>query len=211
MAQSAEVCFNTAERHKVAQWQAKQREHVAANDLTRQYERERVYNKSGTVRVITSGIATRANKLYNTGSESGNIAAFQRDQPIRDKLQSADTVKAIDMNAQDAHIAGTKRYQDRADKLKRANQYGPSRLDISPEAAQALVSKYVGTGVLTRSKKTGTWLNEEVITTNESVVGTVVHNLTGKEAQTSVFKIKYGPGGTHIVPDYPSKKGAKGK
>ena len=73
-----------------------------------------------------------------------------------------------------------------------------------------MIDKYAGTGILRRGKD-GRWVNEEIITVCQEDIGVVVNNIDGKEAITSVFKIKYGKNGTHVVPDYPSKKGAKAR
>ena len=47
---------------------------------------------------------------------------------------------------------------------------------------------------------------QEVIVTNDKIIGVVVDNRNGNSAETSVFKIHYANDGIHIVPDYPSKK-----
>ncbi|MPN40007.1 hypothetical protein SDC9_187542 [bioreactor metagenome] len=67
-----------------------------------------------------------------------------------------------------------------------------------------LIKSHSGQGKI--NIKNGKWDNKEVITANDKIVGIVVNNLTGKEAETTVFKIHYGKNGIHIVPDYPSKK-----
>ena len=51
-------------------------------------------------------------------------------------------------------------------------------------------------------------INDNYKWANNEIIGTVVNNLKDKEAETTVFKIHYSEKyGTHIVPDYPSKKG----
>ena len=56
------------------------------------------------------------------------------------------------------------------------------------------------------------WDNIEIILNNDEIIGKAVNNITGKEVDTTVFKIHYGNKGAHIVPDYPSKKkGVKNK
>lgn len=64
---------------------------------------------------------------------------------------------------------------------------------------------FSGTGEV-RYNKNNQWDNKETILTNNKIVGVVINNLTGKEAETSVFKIHYSKDGMHIVPDYPSKR-----
>lgn len=43
----------------------------------------------------------------------------------------------------------------------------------------------------------------------KAAAGVAVNDMTGKEAETTVFKIHYSKNGIHIVPDYPSKKKVK--
>ena len=69
-------------------------------------------------------------------------------------------------------------------------------------------------GLMTKEEakgKAGNWLETEIITIHPEKVGVAVNNKTGAEADTTVFKIHYGKRGTHVVPDYPSKKGAKNR
>ncbi len=182
--------------------------------LHRRKDRESVvgFDRSVSAKAVSSKkrIAKQANSMYDTGSEAGNIKAYYRDKPLREKIQSADTKKELEPGQFKKHVPGTHEYKQYQDKYKRQNQYGPSYLTIDEKKAQELVDKYAGTGILTR-RKDGLWANEEVITTHSQEVGVAVNNLDGKEVPTSVFKIKYGKNGTHVVPDYPSKKGVKAR
>lgn len=155
-------------------------------------------------------VAQSANSMYDMGSEDRNVQAYMRDLPIRNRIQSDDTVKTIASGQQRKHIVGTQEYSQYVKKLEKLGQYGPSRLSITLEDAQALVDKYHGTGVLLR-RDDGTWQQKELITVHPEAIGTAVNNLTGAEAETTTFKIHYRKNGTHIVPDYPSKKGDKNK
>ena len=76
---------------------------------------------------------------------------------------------------------------------------------LSDDEIIELVKQYKGKGDIRLTKK-GEWDNEEVIITNDKIVGVVVNDMTGKSVPTSVFKIHYSNDGIHIVPDYPSKK-----
>ena len=67
------------------------------------------------------------------------------------------------------------------------------------------MKKYKGKGEVKTNKK-GEWIGTELITINDTAIGTVVNNVNGVEKKTSVFKIHYSKSGVHIVPDYPSKK-----
>ena len=113
--------------------------------------------------------------------------------------------KTIHVGNQQKHIVGTHNYNQYVQNLKSKNQFGPSRLTIPISEAQNLVDKYSGTGIV-QLNTNGVWIRQEVITSNDSVVGVAVNNINGVEAETTVFKIQYGKIGTHIVPDYPSKK-----
>lgn len=154
-------------------------------------------------------IARLANSMYDISTEEANINAYLRDLPLRKKIQSAQTVTTIEPGQFRKHVPGTLEYNQYVAKLERLGQFGPSRLSITQDEAQALIEHYKGTGILERRK--GIWRGTEIITVHPEEIGVVVDNRSGKEAATTVFKIHYGPRGTHIVPDYPSKKGAKGR
>ncbi|MCX7715031.1 MAG: polymorphic toxin type 50 domain-containing protein [Clostridia bacterium] len=167
-------------------------------------------NKSVSQKAVwaNKNLAKEADKMYNLGNDQSNIEAYLKDKPIRDKIQSDSTLKIIEKGQQNKHVVGTNEYKQYAPKLSVAGQYGPSRLTISIDEAQKLIDQYSGTGILLKNKD-GKWTNTEIITTHQSIIGIAINNITGKEAETTVFKIKYGKNGTHIFPDYPSKKGAK--
>lgn len=153
-------------------------------------------------------IAKEANSMYDMGNENRNVRAYTRDLPLRKRIRSDATVKTVAPGQQRKHIPGTQEYSQYVKKLEKLGQYGPSRLSITQEEVQTLVDRYHGTGILGK-RKDGTWSSIEEITVHTESVGTAVNNLTGAEADTTVFKIHYGKNGTHIVPGYPSRKGAK--
>ena len=186
----------------------------AAAGLRTQSERAEIANfgkgqaaraKSGYARV-----ATAANSMYDIGSGEKNIKAYMRDLPLRRKIQSDQVITTIEPGQFRKHVAGTNEYKQYVEKLKKQGKNGPSRLTVSADEAQALVDQYKGTGILERTND-GVWQSKEVVTMHPDVIGVVVDNRNGAEAETTVFKIHYGKRGTHIVPDYPSKKGAKGR
>ena len=121
------------------------------------------------------------------------------------KRQISELPKNIRVGQQNKHIAGTHEYNQYVSGQTAKGEYGPSRINGDIEYAQRLVDTYSGTGNPDINLK-GKWLNAESIKTGE-VIGTVVNNLNGIEKETTNFKIHYGENGTHIVPDYPSKKG----
>lgn len=149
--------------------------------------------------------------MYNIGNEEQNIAAYMRDLPIRKKIQRGEFPSNIETGQQRKHIPGTLEYQQYVEKLSKKNEFGPSRITITDEELDAIAQKFKGTGILKGKYVNGSWIGTETITINEKAIGTVVNNVTGAESETSVFKIHYGTRGIHIVPDYPSKKGAKAK
>ncbi len=200
---------------KLKSKEAQLKDYVNKHDhLHRRKDREQVvgFDKriSGEAVASKNRIAKQANSMYDTGSEAGNIKAYYRDKPLREKIQSPDTKKELEQGQFKKHVPGSHEYEQYQEKYRRQNQFGPSYLTIDEKKAQELVDKYAGTGILRRNKD-GSWANEEIITVHPQDVGMAVNNLDGKEAPTSVFKIKYGKKGTHIVPDYPSKKGAKAR
>lgn len=111
---------------------------------------------------------------------------------------------------QDIHRHGTMMYLNRQKELAKKNQYGPGYLTISDEEALALVREFKGKGELNINDSTVKWNSQEIILTNDKIIGIVVNNITGKTAPTTVFKIHYSQNGVHIVPDYPSKKNKRG-
>jgi hypothetical protein len=112
----------------------------------------------------------------------------------------------ISNQKQNKHILGTKEYLQYKKIYEEKGEYGPSIIEISKEECHNLVDKFHGKGIV-RTSKIGKIIPEEIIVTNDKEIGTVIDNRTGKQAKTSVFKIHYSNEGTHISPDYPSKKG----
>lgn len=155
-------------------------------------------------------IAKQANSMYDTGSEAGNIAAWQRDKAIRAEIGSDQYPLTILQGKQDKHIQGTREYAQYQENLKKKSEYGPSYLTVDGDAVKTLVDQYHGKGILLRDKA-GNWRKIERITVHPDPVGVSVNNLTGAEAITTTFTIRYSKDGVHIVPDYPSRKGDKAK
>lgn len=156
-------------------------------------------------------VAKLADSMYDIGSQAENIEAYLRDLPIREQIRSGKILSTIESGQFRKHVPGTLEYKQYVEKLQRREQFGPSRLTLTQEELEALVQQYKGCGILNGKVNQGVWSGTETITTNPTDIGVVVNNLTGAEAPTPVFKIHYGPRGIHIVPDYPSKKGAKAK
>ena len=126
------------------------------------------------------------------------------------KQQIEKMPKNVHSGRQDKHRIGNNEFNQKAAALKKKNQYGPSYTTISDSEIEILVTKYAGSGIPIIDKY-GVWASREVILNNDTVVGKVVNNLTGKTVDTTVFKIHYSNEGVHIVPDYPSKKKGSAK
>ncbi len=90
-------------------------------------------------------------------------------------------------------------------KLSKQGKFGPSYVTLEDSEILTLVNEFKGSGIINLNKK-GEWNNCESIVKNSKIIGVIVNNLTGKEVETSNFKIHYSKKGVHIVPDYPNKK-----
>jgi SPP1 gp7 family putative phage head morphogenesis protein len=124
---------------------------------------------------------------YNNSEEWNRLRQSFVDQPIRDKIQSDEQIKTIEIDKQGKHILGHKNYIE-----------GRSYLTISLEEAQELVNKYAGTGEIRRTAA-GAWNNKETIKADIDV-GVFVDSNTNTESITNSFTIHYSKKGTHIVP-----------
>lgn len=123
---------------------------------------------------------------------------------VKNDIQSGRKKLKIETGQQNKHIQGTNEYNQYVQRLKELGQYGPSKITISSKEIDDLIKAYSGHGKI--NIKNGKWDNKELILTNNKIVGIAVNNLTGKEAETTVFKIHYSNNGVHMVPDYPSKR-----
>lgn len=153
-------------------------------------------------------VAKAANSMYDIGSEAENVKAYMRDLPIRRRIQSGEFPLTIHRGRQNNHVPGTREYKQYVERLQREGRHGPSKISISGPEIEHLIETYKGTGNLARDKR-GRWRNEELITVHPGKIGIAVNDRTGKEADTTVFRIHHSKDGVHISPDYPSKKGAK--
>lgn len=184
-------------------------------DLLVQSERAQVqgFGRSQAQKAVHAEkhIAKLANSMYDIGNTEENIRAYYRDLPLRRKLQSSQTNKNILPGRQNIHVVGTKEYHDRQAMLENKNEYGPCYITISFEQAHELVKQYCGTGIIHRLSKDKTRIEAETITSCPHEIGIAIDNRNGASAPTTVFRIHCADNGVHIIPDYPSKKGAKAK
>lgn len=133
----------------------------------------------------------------------------EKEAYVRDKVIPNLNTDSI-VSRQQIHRQGTKMYLDRQRELDKRKQHGPGYLTITDDEVLELVREFKGKGRLNINEKTTKWNSQEIILTNDKIIGVVVNNNTGKAVPTTVFKIHYSQNGVHIVPDYPSKKrGAK--
>lgn len=141
------------------------------------------------------------NLKYNNDEDWKNLKTTYK---VKNDIQSGRKNLGINKGQQNKHIERTNEYNQYVQKFKELNQYGPSKIIINLDEITELVNKYSGHGKI--NIKNGKWDNKELILNNNKIVGIAVNNLTGKEAETTVFKIHYSKSGVHIVPDYPSKR-----
>ena len=157
-----------------------------------------------------NGVENSADLMYDKNGKGQEVDAFERDDTTRKLIGSEKYPLDLHGGRQNKHILGTNEYKQYVENLAKSGRYGPSRVTISNAEIEKLVSQYHGTGIFEYSDN-GKWNKIERITVHPEDIGIAVNILTGKEAGTSVFTIHYSKYGYHIVPDYPSKKGAKGK
>lgn len=146
-------------------------------------------------------------KSFGLKKKSQEYRNLELENAIRNDLIPKENTNEIAMGAQSKHRVGTNEYKNEAERYKSKGEFGPGKIDLTDNEILEIVNKYKGTGRLRIAN--GEWQRVETIVNNERKVGTVVNNLSGKEAETSVFKIHYSDKGVHISPDYPSKRREK--
>jgi hypothetical protein len=161
-----------------------------------------------TAAVSAKAIEKQADLMYDIGSTEKNVDAWLRDRPIRQQIGSEKYPLTLHQGRQDKHILGTNAYKQYAANLAKKGEYGPPYLTVDNDTIKSLVDKYHGTGILLK-RKDGSWRGIERITVHPDKIGVAINNLTGAEADTTVFTIRYSKDGVHIAPDYPSRKGDK--
>ena len=87
-------------------------------------------------------VAKSADAMYDIGSETENIRAYLRDQPLCQRIQSGEMATQLEMGQFRKHVPGTNEYKQYVEKMHRKGWYGPSRLSISQEEAQLLIDRY---------------------------------------------------------------------
>lgn len=166
-------------------------EFTLKNNRTRKRDREQVegFDRSVSSKAVSANkrIVNKANSLYNLSNEKENLNLYFKDEKLKNKIKSQDTIKTVHMGKQGKHIKGHNNYID-----------GRSYLTISEQEVQELVNKYAGSGELLRSDS-GKWANKELINA-DNIIGVNVNNVTMEETETSSFIIHYSSKGVHIVP-----------
>ena len=93
---------------------------------------------------------------------------------------------------------------------RRQGLYGPSVITVTTDELKELFDRYSSTGIILKDKKTGKWLQSELITANDKIIGQTVNLYTGERSDTTCFTIHYSlRKGWHIVPAYADRKGEK--
>lgn len=154
-------------------------------------------------------LVKKADGMYNTGSENGNIDAYLRDLPIRSRIRN---VYSREMNTgrQNGHIIGTNEYNMYVQKQARQGRKGVSVITCSVDELNELFNQYSGTGILGRKSGSTAWDGTEIITQSDKIIGYTVSLKTGEAIDTPCFTIHYSlKKGWHIVPEYADMKGAK--
>ena len=124
---------------------------------------------------------------YNNIKKWEKLQLSYKDQKLRDKIKSDETIKTIEIGKQGKHIKGHNNYIP-----------GRSYLVISVEELQELINKHAGTGEIIRDRK-GKWNNKEVIEVNKDI-GIYVDLETKAETKTNRLTIHYSKKGVHVVP-----------
>ena len=154
-------------------------------------------------------LVKKANSMYNTGSESGNVDAYLRDLPIRQKIKN-EYSHEMNIGRQNGHYVGTNEYNMYVQKQAKLGMKGVSIVTVTQDELKELFAQYSGAGILVRNGKTGKWKEAELITTNSKVVGQTVDLYTGERIYTTCFTIQYNRRkGWHIVPAYSNNSGRK--
>ena len=154
-------------------------------------------------------LVKKADGMYNTGSENGNIDAYLRDLPIRSRIRNVYS-REMNIGRQNGHIIGTNEYNMYVQKQARLGRKGVSVITCSVDELNELFNQYSSTGILGRKRNSAEWDGTETITQNDKVIGYTVDLDTGEAVDTPCFTIHYSlRKGWHIVPDYDDKKGAK--
>ena len=166
--------------------------------------------EANSTNAAVKAIEKQANSMYDIGSTKQNVDAWLRDQLTRAKIGTEQYPLTLHQGRQNKHIPGTNEYKQYTKQFTDNGEFGPARLTIDSESVKILVGQYHGTGILIK-RKDGVWSEKELITVHPNVIGVSVNNITGAEAETTVFTIHYSKKGVHIVPSYPSRKGAKAK
>lgn len=125
-------------------------------------------------------------------AEEAKAAAFEAEkqekiESVRKLIQSSDTVKTLNIGAQNKHISESKGYID-----------GRSYLNGDLDAAKELVDRYHGTGEI-KLTSAGEWNKKAFVTAHEDI-GVSINPESKTQAPTNRFAIHYGKKGTHVVP-----------
>lgn len=154
-------------------------------------------------------LVKKAEGMYDTGSENGNVDAYLRDLPIRRRIQN-EYSHEMNVGQQNKHYPGTNEYNMYVQKQQKLGLYGPSIVTVTQDELKELFNQYSSTGIIMRDEKIGRWKEAELITTNDKIIGQTVDLQTGEKIDTSCFTIHYSrKKGWHIVPAYADNKGRK--
>ena len=167
-------------------------EHVAKHSkvLRRDKHRESIYERA-RMAVKAEGV------VWLDKGQKGAVsrrAAAKAEWSARAADAERNSVSAA---KQRKHVPGTREYEGRAEKSRKAGFPAPSRISVTVDEAQELVNEHAGRGemVLTAA---GDWAKKERCVADR-VIGVIIRR-DGSEAPTRAFTIHYADGDVHIVP-----------
>lgn len=175
------------------------RTYVQGKDLEQEQRRQRAKQADQTQwerykAVLGEGapgsLAEFQRMKYTDGDRWKVLTTAYRDKKLQERIRAGDYNLTINPEKQARHLLDSDGYIP-----------GRSYLNISkddPDAVQALISRYAGTGEILRNAQ-GQWNNRELIQA-DSPIGFDIDRKSGEETETDKAIIHYSKTGTHVVP-----------
>lgn len=135
-------------------------------------------------------VANELEKKYNKGADKDNFKMLEKDAKLKKSIRLGKYSLKINEGKQSKHIAGHNNYIE-----------GRSTINIDKDELQALVYKYAGTGIITRTRK-DQWNKKEIVDFGK-IIGEYVDTETGERIKTSRATIHHAKNGIHVVPAKP--------
>lgn len=154
------------------------------NALTKAYDE--IVSKAG-VAAYDAGMRVEGFRAVKAAEQLKNPEKNDKIESIKDHIKSDAVSKDINPEKQNRHIRESDGYKE-----------GRSYIFGGIEEAQALVTKYHGTGE-PEIDKNGNWSHKEIVEVDFDI-GANVRMKTSEEERTNRFKIHYSNTGAHVVP-----------